>query len=80
MQIRCYQKYQQNYIKKNVLFLEKEKTSGTWKTQLGMEIGENIPSYVIIGFIENDKFDSQRQDNSVFHWLPVSTAVCRLSS
>ena len=30
--------------------------------------------------MENDKFDSQRHDNSVFDWLPVSSAVCRLGS
>ena len=26
------------------------------------------------------KFDSQGHDNSVFDWLPITSAVCRLES
>ena len=28
----------------------------------------------------DNKFDNQEQDNSVFDWLPISQAVCRLGS
>ena len=35
---------------------------------------------MIIAFMEKDKFESQRHDNSVCDWLPVSSAVCRLGN
>ena len=48
--------------------------------ELGIESSKNIPSWIIVGFMADEKFDSQLQDNSVFDWLPISQAVCRLGS
>ena len=56
---------------KNVLSLEKKlQMTGLWSFELGIESGKNIPSWVIIGFMADNKFDSQLHDNSVFDWLP----------
>ena len=51
-----------------------------WTFELGIESSKNIPSWIIIGFMKDEKFDSQLHDNSVFDWLPISQAVCRLGS
>ena len=48
--------------------------------ELGIESSQNIPSWIIIGFMADEKFDNQKQDNSVFDWLLISQAVCRLGS
>ena len=44
--------------------------------ELGIESGKNISSWVIVGFMESDKIYEQSHVNSVFDWLPVSSAVC----
>ena len=68
------------YYEERTVFRREINNAGTCEMQLGKEIGRNIPSYVIIAFMVNDKFDSQRHDNFVFDWLPMSSAVCRLRS
>ena len=68
------------YYEECTNFRRKINNGRRWEMQLGIESGTNIPSFVIIAFMENDKFDSQRHDSFVFDWLPVSTAVCRLGS
>ena len=30
--------------------------------------------------MKDEKFDSQLHDNSVFDWLPISQAVCRIGT
>ena len=68
------------YYEERTVFRRRINNAGTWEMQLSIENGGNITSYMIMPFMENDKFDSQRHDNSVFDWLPVSSAVCRLGS
>ena len=68
------------YYEERTVFRKKISNDGLWTFELGIESGKNIPSWVIIGFMADNKFDSQLHDNSVFDWLPISQAVCRIGS
>ena len=56
------------YYEEPSVFRKKMKHAGMWELQLGIDSGKNFRSFVIIVFMENDKFDSQRHDYSVFDW------------
>ena len=68
------------YYEERSVHRRKITNNGLWTFELGIESGKNIPSWVIVGFMEDVRFDSQLHDNSVFDWLPISQAVCRLGS
>ena len=68
------------YYEERTVFRRKITNNGLWTFELGIESGKNIPSWIIIGFMADEKFDSQLEDNSVFDWLPISQAVCRIGS
>ena len=68
------------YYEERSVHRRKITNNGLWTFELGIESGKNIPSWVIVGFMQDAKFDSQVHDNSVFDWLPISQAVCRLGS
>ena len=68
----------ESLYEKRTVFRRRIDYNGTWEIQLGIENDKNIPSFVIIAFMEIDKLDSQRHDSSLFDWLPVLSAVCRL--
>ena len=52
----------------------------TWTFKIRIESEKIIPTCVIVGFTESDKFEEQPRDGLVFDWLPVPSAVCRLDS
>ena len=68
------------YYEECTVFRKRTLNNGTWTFELGIESGKKIPSWVIVGFMESDKYDEQTRDNSASDWLPVSFAVCRLGS
>ena len=68
------------YYKEGSVIRKRILNNGTWTLQLSIASGKNIPSWVVVGFVKSDKFDEKSPHDSVFDWLPVSSAVCGLGS
>ena len=47
-----------------------------WKFELGSQESMNVPIWIIIGFQQQDRQDSQNLNNDTFCRLPVVSAQC----
>ena len=69
------------YYEERSEYRKKIPNDGLFTFEVGIENSKNIPSWIIIGFMADEKFDSQLHDNNnIFDWLPISQAVCRIGS
>ena len=63
------------YIEKSV-FMKEVNTQNLWSFELGTQEGVNVPIYVIVGFQQQDRQNSQNENNDSFYRPPVISAQC----
>ena len=63
------------YYQEHSVFRKRMFNKGTWNFELRIEIGNKLPSWVIVRFMGSDKFDEQTRSNSAFDWLPTSSTI-----
>ena len=47
-----------------------------WNFEIGSQESMSVPIWIIIGFQQRDRQDSQNLDNDTFRWLSVTSAQC----
>ena len=67
------------YYMERIVFRKDVNTNNNWTFELGNS-GESTPTFIIGGFQDRNKIDSQTHDNAIFDRLPVSNAVCKIGS
>ena len=45
---------------------------------MGTQEGVNVPIYIIVGFQQRDRQDSQNENNDTFYRPPVTSAQCNI--
>ena len=63
------------YIEKSVFMIEIN-TQSLWNFELGTQEGINVPIWIIIGFQQQDRQNSQNENNDTFYRPPVTSAQC----
>ena len=63
------------YIERSV-FMKQVDDQKEWQYDLGVEGSMNIPIWIIIGFQQQNRKDSQNLSNDTFCRLPVVSAKC----
>ena len=63
------------YIEQSV-FMKEVNFRNLWKLELGSQESMNVPIWIIFGFQQQDKQDSQNLNNDTFCGLPVVSAQC----
>ena len=61
------------YVERSV-FMKKLKNQNLWNFDLGSQENMNVPIWIIIGFQQQDRQDSQNLKNDTFRRLPVVSA------
>ena len=51
-------------------------TQNLWTFELGRQEGLNVPIWIIVGFQQRDRQDSQNLNNDTFYRPPVTSAQC----
>ena len=67
------------YYMERTVFTKDENTNNTWTFELG-SYGKSPPTFVIVGFQDRNKIDSQTHDKEISDRLPISNAVCNMGS
>ena len=70
------------FYTERTVFRKDVNTNNNWSFELGMATGASglPPTYVIVGFQNRNKIESQTHDNATFDSLPISSAVCKIGS
>ena len=63
------------YVERSV-FMKEVNNQNRWNFELGSQENMNVPVWIIIGFQQQDKQDSQNINNDTFCRLPVVSAQC----
>ena len=63
------------YIERYV-FMKEVNNQNLWNFELGSQENMNVPIWIIIGFQQQDRQDSQNLNIDTFCWLPVVSAQC----
>ena len=63
------------YVERSV-FMKQVNNQNLWNFELGSHENINVPIWIIIGFQQRDKQDSQKLNNDTFCRLPVVSAQC----
>ena len=63
------------YVERSV-FMKEVNNQNLWNFELGSQEGMNVPIWIIIGFQQQDRQDSQNLNNDAFCRLPVVSAQC----
>ena len=63
------------YIERSV-FMKQVNTQNLWIFELGTQEGINVPIWIIIGFQQKDRQNSQNENNYTFYRPPVTSAEC----
>ena len=63
------------YIERSV-FMKEMNNQNLWNFELGSQENMNVPIWIIIGFQQQDRQDSQNLNNDTFCRLPVVSAQC----
>ena len=66
------------YIERSV-FMKEVNNQNIWNFDLGSQENMNVPIWIIIGFQQQDRQDSQNLNNDTFCRLPVVSAQCVIS-
>ena len=56
--------------------MKEVKNQKLWKFELGTEEGVKVPIWVIVGFQQNERQESQNLNNDTFYRPPVTSAQC----
>ena len=51
-------------------------TQNLWSFEIGRHEGVNIPIWIIVGFQQRERQDSQNLNNDTFYRPPVTSAQC----
>ena len=63
------------YVERSV-FMKEVNNQNLWNFELGSHENINVPIWIIIGFQQRDRHDSQNLNNDTFCRLPVVSAQC----
>ena len=63
------------YVERSV-FMKEVNNQNVWNFELGSRENMNVPIWIIIGFQQRDRQDSQNLNNDTFCRLPVVSAQC----
>ena len=63
------------YVEGSV-FIKEVNNQNLWKFELGSDENMNVPIWIITGFQQRDRQDSQNSNNDSFCRLPVTSAQC----
>ena len=63
------------YVERSV-FMEEVNTQNLWSFELGTQEGVNVPIWIIVGFQQRERQDSQNLANDTFYRPPVTSAQC----
>ena len=63
------------YIERSV-FMKEVNTQNLWNFELGTQEGINVPIWIIIGFQQQDRQNSQNENNDTFYRPSVISAQC----
>ena len=64
-------RYVQRYV-----FMKEVNTQKIWSFELGTQEGVNVPIWIIVGFQQRERQDSQNLANDTFYKPPVTSAQC----
>ena len=67
------------YVERSV-FMKQMNNQNVWNFELGCQQNMTIPIWIIIGFQQQDRQDSQNLNNDTFCRLPVVSAQCIIDS
>ena len=67
------------YVERSV-FLKEVNNQNLWNIELGSHENMNVPIWIIIGFQQRDRQDSQNLNNDTFCRLPVVSAQCNIGT
>ena len=67
------------YVERSV-FMQEVNTQKLWIFELETQEGVNIPIWIVIGFQQRERQDSQNLNNDTFHRLSVTSAQCITST
>ena len=65
------------YVERSV-FMKEVNNQNLWNVELGSHENMNVPIWIIIGFQQRDRHDSQNLNNDTFCRLPVVSAQCNI--
>ena len=63
------------YVERSVPMKEVN-TQNLWSFELGTQEGVNVPLWIIVGFQQKERQDSQNLANDTLYRLPVTSAQC----
>ena len=63
------------YVERSV-FMKEVNTQNLWNFELGTQEEINVPIWIIIGFQQHDRQNSQIENNDTFYRPPVTSAQC----
>ena len=63
------------YVERSV-FMKEVSNQNLWKFELGSQESMKVPKWIILGFQQQDRQDSQKLNNDTFCRLPVVSAQC----
>ena len=63
------------YVERSV-FMKEVNNQNLWNFELGSQENMNVPVWIIIGFQQQDRQDSQNLNNDTFYRLPVTSCQC----
>ena len=63
------------YVERSV-FMKEVNTQNLWNFESGTQKGINVPIWIIIGFQQHDRQNSQNENNDKFYRPSVTTAQC----
>ena len=58
------------------IFMKEVNTQYLWTSELGTKGGKMVPIWVIVGFQQRNKHDSQNLNNDTFYRPLVTSAQC----
>ena len=64
-----------HYVERSV-FMQKVKNQKVWQFQIGVQEGISIPIFIIFGFQQQGRENSQNPNNDTFCRLPIVSAQC----
>ena len=67
------------YVERSV-FMKEVNTQNLWSFDLGTHENMNVPIWIIVGFQQRDRQDSQNLANDTFCSLPITSAQCVIST
>ena len=64
-----------HYVERSV-FMKELNTQNLWTFEIGTQESINVPIWIIIGFQQSDRQDSQKMNTDTFYRPPVTSVQC----